>query len=64
MPTYSFECEKCGHKEEDFIAISKRDEPKKCSKCKTLMIRLIGGTGNFILRGSGFYQNDYPKETK
>jgi len=64
MPTYDFKCEKCGHEEEDFVAISKRDDARECSKCKNLMIRLISCTKNFILRGEGFYQNDYPKDTK
>jgi len=64
MPTYNFECENCGHKEENFVAISKRNNARKCSKCKHLMTRLIGSTSNFILKGEGFYQNDYPKDTE
>jgi len=62
MPTYEFTCEKCGHTDEDFRAISKRDEPMKCSKCKGLMTRLISATKNYILKGEGFYETTYKKD--
>ncbi len=59
MPTYEYECENCGNKLEDFRTISKRDEKTICSKCNSIMIRIISATKNYILRGEGFYENDY-----
>ena len=57
MPTYEYECKKCGHNFEAFQAMS--DEPlKKCPKCGKELRRLIfGGTG-IIFKGSGFYVTD------
>jgi putative FmdB family regulatory protein len=63
MPTYDYECSKCGHKFEKFQSMT--SEPiKKCPKCKGRVERLIGGGGGIIFKGSGFYQNDYKKSSK
>ena len=42
------------------------DKPlKKCPKCKKRsLIRLIGKGGGVIFKGSGFYVNDYPSNSK
>ena len=56
MPTYEYECPKCG-KFEKFQKMS--DEPlAKCPKCKSKVIRLLGTGGGIIFKGSGFYQTD------
>ena len=58
MPTYEYECTKCGHEFELDQKIS--DPPRKrCPKCRGKLIRLISGGGGIILRGSGFYTTDY-----
>ena len=59
MPTYEYECPKCGHAFE--LVQSMRDEPlKKCPKCKkTGVKRLVGGGAGLIFKGSGFYITDY-----
>src|SRR5882672_3982665 len=59
MPTYEYECPKCGHAFELFQSM--RDEPlKKCPKCKKAGVkRLIGGGAGLIFKGSGFYITDY-----
>jgi len=63
MPTYEYECTKCGHRFELFQNI--KDEPvKTCPKCGKKVERLIGGAGVIIFRGSGFYCTDYPKSHK
>jgi len=65
MPTYDYECAKCGHKFEKFQKMS--DELlKKCPECGGKVHRLIGTGGGIIFKGSGFYENDYKekKETK
>jgi putative FmdB family regulatory protein len=59
MPTYEYECPKCGHAFELFQSM--RDEPlKKCPACrKTGVKRLVGGGAGLIFKGSGFYITDY-----
>jgi putative FmdB family regulatory protein len=64
MPTYQYECKKCGHKFENMKPISKRDE-SVCPKCgNTDNTRFIGTGAGFILRGEGFYENDYKKASE
>lgn len=61
MPTYAYECEKCGHKFERFQGMS--DPPvKRCPKCKGKVQRLIGAGAGIIFKGSGFYATDYKRE--
>ena len=63
MPTYDYECEKCGDKFELFQRITA--EPiKKCPKCKGKVMRLIGAGAGIIFKGSGFYQTDYKGKKK
>ena len=61
MPTYEYECQKCGHKFEVFQSITA--EPlKKCPKCNGKIRRLIGIGAGLIFKGSGFYDTDYRKK--
>ena len=58
MPTYDYECRKCGHRFEKFQSI--KDNPlKKCPKCSGKVQRLIGTGAGILFKGSGFYQTDY-----
>ena len=58
MPTYDYECTKCGHRFEVFQSM--KDEPKKrCPECKGKVQRLISGGAGILFKGSGFYQTDY-----
>lgn len=58
MPTYEYECTKCGYVFEKFQSIT--DEPvKRCPKCRCKVKRLIGAGAGIIFKGSGFYQTDY-----
>ncbi len=65
MPTYDYECKKCGHQFETMQSI--KDAPlKKCLKeeCpegtgKGSVQRLIGAGGGLLFKGSGFYITDY-----
>ena len=57
MPTYEYECKKCGHFE---VFQSIKDERlKKCPTCKGAVKRLLGSGAGIIFKGSGFYQTDY-----
>ncbi|MBM3888029.1 MAG: zinc ribbon domain-containing protein [Verrucomicrobia bacterium] len=58
MPTYEYECNKCGHQFELFQAI--KEPPKKsCPRCKGRVRRLIGTGAGLLFKGSGFYITDY-----
>lgn len=58
MPTYEYECTKCGHEFEEFQSMSA--EPlKTCPECKGKVKRLLGTGAGVLFKGSGFYQTDY-----
>lgn len=60
MPTYEYECQKCGHQFEVFQSI--KDKPKKtCPECKCRVKRLLGTGAGLLFKGSGFYITDYRK---
>jgi putative FmdB family regulatory protein len=62
MPTYEYECEKCGHRFELFQSM--KDEPKKrCPKCRGKVRRLLGTGAGMIFKGSGFYVTDYRSDS-
>lgn len=69
MPTYDYECTKCGKTFELFQPITeparkklRRDDPKPC-KCGAPVRRLIGTGGGIIFKGSGFYITDYRSDS-
>ena len=60
MPTYEYECQKCGHQFEQFQRIS--DKPlTRCPKpgCKGKVKRMISTGGGLLFKGTGFYITDY-----
>ena len=63
MPTYEYECQKCGHQFEVFQSIT-ADPLKQCSAdgCSGKVRRLIGAGGGLLFKGSGFYITDYRSE--
>jgi putative FmdB family regulatory protein len=64
MPTYEYECEKCGSVFEEYQSIVA--EPlKKCPKegCGGAVHRLFSAGGGFIFKGSGFYATDYRSDS-
>lgn len=63
MPTYEYECRKCGHHFDLFQGI--KDKPiTACPKprCKGKVRRLLGTGAGIIFKGSGYYQTDYRSE--
>ncbi|MCX8064459.1 MAG: zinc ribbon domain-containing protein [Candidatus Hydrogenedentes bacterium] len=63
MPTYTYQCVKCGNKFEYFHSISAT--PKiTCEKCKSRCEKLIGNGAGIIFKGSGFYETDYKRKGK
>jgi putative FmdB family regulatory protein len=62
MPTYEYECQKCGHTFEIFQMMT--DEPRKrCPECRGKVKRLIGAGAGIIFKGSGFYETDYRSDS-
>ena len=61
MPTYEYECKKCGQ----FDKFQRITEPKlkKCPTCKGPVKRLLGAGSGIIFKGSGFYQTDYRSDS-
>jgi len=60
MPTYDYECQKCGNTIEVFHGMS--ESPKvKCPKkgCGGKAKKQIGAGSGLIFKGSGFYITDY-----
>jgi putative FmdB family regulatory protein len=62
MPTYEYECKKCGHAFELFQSITAPPR-KKCPKCSGKVERLISGGGGIIFKGHGFYATDYRSDS-
>ena len=61
MPTYEYECLKCGHQFEKFQNMT--EEPvKRCPECRCKVRRLLGTGAGIIFKGSGFYETDYRSE--
>lgn len=61
MPIYEYQCEQ-GH---IFEILQKIDEPeiRECQECEGLAYRVISPV-NFVLKGPGFYVNDYKRKTQ
>jgi putative FmdB family regulatory protein len=62
MPTYEYECLKCGKRFEQFQSI--HDPPRRrCPECRGKVRRLVGSGAGVIFKGSGFYVTDYRSES-
>ena len=64
MPTYEYQCGKCGHEFETFQSMTA--EPlTKCEKkgCRGKVKKLISAGGGLIFKGSGFYITDYRSDS-
>lgn len=58
MPTYPYVCGRCGHRFDLFQRMS--DPPVgTCPKCSNPHAERMISAPGFILKGAGFYVNDY-----
>ena len=69
MPTYEYECTKCGALTDVFQSITepprrrlKKTDNPTCD-CDASVRRLLGTGAGIIFRGSGFYETDYRSES-
>ncbi len=69
MPTYEYECTRCGAVTEVFQSIAEparrrlRKEDNPACACNTSVTRRVGTGAGIIFKGSGFYQTDYRSES-
>ncbi len=68
MPTYEYECTKCGEVTEIMQSITakpKRRPDEPCPGCgeRAPIRRMISGGGAVLFKGSGFYETDYRSES-
>lgn len=61
MPTYEYECKKCGKRFERYQSITAKPL-KKCPDCGGRVRRIISAGGGVIFKGSGFYETDYKRK--
>ena len=56
MPLYTYKCEKCNIEKE--ILVKDKDVSILCSKCVSIMKRLITKS-SFVLKGTGWEKDGY-----
>jgi len=61
VPTYTYQCTKCGHEQDVFHSMTATVKVK-CAKCKGRCEKMIGIGAGIIFKGSGFYETDYKKK--
>lgn len=64
MPTYDYQCEKCGEIFEIFQSMNDK-KLTNCpnNSCGGKVQRLLGVGAGIIFKGSGFYETDYRSES-
>ena len=64
MPTYEYQCEKCG----EIVEVIKKKFNEYvyiiCSECKSDKFKNIISKTSFSLKGDGWYQSDYKSKSK
>jgi putative FmdB family regulatory protein len=63
MPTYEYECTKCGHVFEEFKPMS-APRRERCPECRGKVERLVSGGMGVVFKGSGFYKTDSRAKTQ
>jgi putative FmdB family regulatory protein len=62
MPTYTYECKKCGSAQDEFHGMN-ATPVVLCGSCGSKRMRKLQGMGaGIIFKGSGFYETDYKRK--
>ena len=63
MPIYEYRCEDC---QKIFETVQKIDDDSipDCKFCKGNKVKKLLSPVGFVLKGAGFYANDYPSESR
>ena len=63
MPIYEYRCEHCG---DTFEILQKVNESSltECILCHEGPVKKLISVSSFVLKGAGFYVNDYPSESR
>ena len=61
MPIYEYQCSRCKNLFELFLKMGE-DCEAVCPKCLAPAKKMISAA-SFVLKGSGFYVNDYPSKS-
>jgi len=63
MPIYEYKCDHCG---ETFEILQKfnAEALTECILCHEGPVKKLISASAFVLKGAGFYVNDYPSETR
>ena len=57
MPTYEYQCTRCGKITEEFKPVS-APRRQRCPACRGKVERLLSGGSGILFKGSGFYVTD------
>ncbi len=63
MPIYEYKCDNCGEQFEILQKVSERSLTE-CILCHDGSVKKLMSVSSFVLKGAGFYVNDYPSESK
>lgn len=63
MPIYEFECKACGHVFEKIQSFSAAN-PEQCPQCGAGPVEKLISKSGWVLKGSGFYSNEYPSASR
>ena len=63
MPTYEYQCPRCGQTEERILKLAQLDDPQLCLECHGHMERKVSA-GNFALKGQNWSRDGYTSRTK
>ncbi len=63
MPIYEYKCDNCGEQFEILRKVSERPLTE-CISCHDGPVKKLMSVSSFVLKGAGFYVNDYPSESK
>ena len=63
MPIYEYQCDHCGHRLEIIQKVN--DAPLQvCPQCKQEQLRKLVSAATFRLKGSGWYETDFKKDSR